>query len=44
MSEPVKLSEVVESILKSLTEVNESLARMAEQEKDFTAELEKLTK
>jgi len=44
MSEPVKLSEVMEEIIQSLKEVNESLARMAEQEKDFTAELEKLTK
>jgi hypothetical protein len=44
MSEPVKLSEVIEGILKNLTEVNESLARMAEQDKELTAELEKLTK
>jgi hypothetical protein len=44
MSEPVKLNDLIEDILKTLTEVNESLARMAEQDSEFTAELEKLTK
>lgn len=44
MPEPVKLNDLIEDILKSLTEVNESLARMAEQDKAFTAELENLTK
>ena len=44
MPEPVKLAEVIDEILKSLTAVNESLERMAEQDKAFTAELENLTK
>lgn len=44
MPEPVKVAEVIDDILKSLTAINESLARMAEEDKAFTAELEKLTK
>ena len=42
MPEPVKLAEVIEGILNSLTEMNASLDRMVEQEQAFTAELEKL--
>ena len=44
MPEPVKLAEVIEDILKSLTEMNASLDRMVEQEKAFTEELRDLTK
>jgi hypothetical protein len=44
MPEPVKLNALIEDILKSLTEVNESLVRMAEQDKAITEEVERLTK
>lgn len=44
MPEPVKLNALIEDILKSLTEVNESLARMAEQDKAITEEVERLIK
>ena len=44
MSEPVQINALIEDILKSLTEVNESLARMAEQDKVLAEEVERLTK
>jgi len=44
MPEPVQINALIEDILKSLTEVNESLARMAEQDKALAEEVERLTK
>lgn len=44
MPEPVQINALIEDILKSLTEVNESLARMAEQDKVLAEEVERLTK
>lgn len=43
MPEPVKLAEVIEGILNSLTEINSSLDRMVEQDKALTAELREIT-
>lgn len=45
MAEPEPtVDSLIADILKSFEEINASLGRMAEQDKAFTAELEKLTK